>query len=186
MKTDNPAFGNFIDKMTELISSAKLEAEIVAEGKCLLAELVSTHSWLPENYRQASSQSYQQFLLYCDPEERFSVVSFVWGPHQTSSIHNHTVWGLVGMLEGVETCDEFELKDGMPRYSGVSHQLLPGQVDAVSPAIGDWHRIKNDTDAASISIHVYGANIGKVRRTRLGEGNRLEDFVSGYSNQADL
>jgi predicted metal-dependent enzyme (double-stranded beta helix superfamily) len=36
-------------------------------------------------------------------------------------------------------------------------------------------------DSASISIHVYGANIGAVRRHRLDDAGMVADFVSGYS-----
>ncbi len=36
--------------------------------------------------------------------ERFCVVSFVWGPDQATPIHNHTVWGLVGVLRGGGAC----------------------------------------------------------------------------------
>ena len=34
----------------------------------------------------------------------------------------------------------------------------------------------------SVSIHVYGANIGAVRRHRLDGQGRVLDFVSGYDS----
>ena len=48
-------------------------------------------------------------LLHCDPMERFSVVSFVWAPGQKTPVHDHTVWGMVGVMRGVEFCEEFSL-----------------------------------------------------------------------------
>jgi len=53
----------------------------------------------------------------------------------------------------------------------------------VSPTVGDLHRVHNaHADRVSISIHVYGANIGAVRRhTYPAEGGR-KPFVSGYTN----
>ena len=47
----------------------------------------------------------------------------------------------------------------------------------------DLHRVHNaHADRVSISIHVYGANIGAVRRhTYPAEGGR-KPFVSGYTN----
>jgi hypothetical protein len=39
------------------------------------------------------------------------------------------------------------------------------------------------TDGASISIHVYGANIGAVRRHRLDDAGRVIEFVSGYDSR---
>jgi predicted metal-dependent enzyme (double-stranded beta helix superfamily) len=61
--------------------------------------------------------------------------------------------------------------------------LHPGQVSAVSPRIGDVHQVANGlTDAPSISIHVYGANIGAVRRSVFTPDGQQKTFISGYSN----
>lgn len=63
--------------------------------------------------------------------------------------------------------------------------MSPGDVDAVSPTIGDWHRVTNTSDDVSISIHVYGGNVGAVHRNKFDENSgRLVDFVSGYDNTA--
>jgi predicted metal-dependent enzyme (double-stranded beta helix superfamily) len=58
-------------------------------------------------------------------------------------------------------------------------------VAAVSPAIGDVHQVENAyADRASISIHVYGANIGAVARHVYRENGEVVPFVSGYVNAA--
>jgi predicted metal-dependent enzyme (double-stranded beta helix superfamily) len=56
-------------------------------------------------------------------------------------------------------------------------------VEAVSPANGDIHRVHNAyDDRVSISIHVYGANIGAVRRSVYAEDGTRKPFISGYAN----
>jgi predicted metal-dependent enzyme (double-stranded beta helix superfamily) len=56
-------------------------------------------------------------------------------------------------------------------------------VAAVSPRIGDIHRVRNAFgDRTSISIHVYGGNIGAVSRSVYPCGGGRKNFVSGYSN----
>ena len=61
--------------------------------------------------------------------------------------------------------------------------LQPGQVEAVSPKIGDIHQVSNAfDDQVSISIHVYGANIGAVRRAVYQPDGSEKLFISGYSN----
>ncbi|MFX7506820.1 cysteine dioxygenase, partial [Acinetobacter baumannii] len=89
-----------------------------------------------------------------------------WGPGQRTPIHDHTVWGLIGMLRGSEYAQPFEIDaDGTPQPQGEATRLEPGDVEAVSPTVGDIHRVHNAyDDRVSISIHVYGANIGAVRR----------------------
>ena len=149
----------------------------------LLADLVSHDDWLPSDFAEPHPDHYQQYLLHCDPLERFSVVSFVWGPGQVTPIHNHTVWGVIGVLRGSESCEEFRLRDGQLVSAG-RHVCKAGQIDRVSPSIGDIHRVANvRPDGPSVSIHVYGANIGAVERTRFTPDGGTSRFVSGYSNE---
>jgi predicted metal-dependent enzyme (double-stranded beta helix superfamily) len=58
-----------------------------------------------------------------------------------------------------------------------------GDVDRVSPRIGDIHVVSNAGAETAVSIHVYGANIGAVRRHRFDPATGApSDFVSGYHN----
>ena len=75
------------------------------------------------------------------------------------------------------------MRDGVPIDLEKSRVMTPGEVDAVSPSIGDWHRVTNSSEDVSISIHVYGGNVGALHRRRLDEETGcLVDFVSGYDN----
>lgn len=173
----------FVGAMTELVDAGPDEPTVLDRGGSLLAELVSDDQWLPAAFAAARADRYAQYLLHCDPLERFSMVSFVWGPGQRTPVHNHTVWGLVGQLRGAERSEAYELRDGLPQPTGVCDDMKRGQIEAVSPTIGDWHRVTNASDDVSISIHVYGGNVGKIHRSRLDEeAGRLVDFVSGYDN----
>lgn len=174
---------DFVVGFSRLLDQDPDEARIRNEGGRLLAVLVARDDWLPEAFAQPHPQYYQQHLLYADARERFSVVSFVWGPGQATPVHDHTVWGLIGMLRGAETSQAYAEEGGRWVPAGAPVRLRPGQVEAVSPAIGDVHRVANEfEDRVSISIHVYGANIGAVaRHTYPPEGGR-KPFVSGYSN----
>ena len=176
---------DFVTAFTRLIDADRAEADVLKDGAALLRDLVAVDDWLPPAFAAADPARYQQHLLHCDPLERFSVVSFVWGPGQRTPIHNHTVWGLIGMLRGAETSQPFERLDGDLSPAGPPHRLQPGKVEAVSPRIGDIHQVANAfADKVSISIHVYGGNIGAVRRSTFGEDGQAKAFVSGYSNLA--
>ena len=133
----------------------------------------------------AHPQYYQQHLLYGDPLDRFSLVSFVWGPGQKTPVHDHTVWGVIGMLRGTE-CAQRYTRDAQGRIvaSGAEATLRPGDIDTVSPTLGDIHVVRNGLDdQVSISIHLYGGNIGRISRHVFVPGTEtVKDFVSGYSN----
>jgi len=108
------------------------------------------------------------------------VVSFVWMPGHRTPVHDHTVWGLVGVMRGEELCEEYSTsleKTG-------AHAVKPGAVDRVSPRIGDIHVVSNPGTQTAISIHVYGANIGAVRRHVFDPASgAAKEFVSGYHNR---
>lgn len=174
---------NFVAAMTALVERTPDERLLLREGREHLARLIADDGWLPDAFATPLPDRYAQYLLHCDPYERFSVVSFVWGPGQCTPVHDHTVWGLVGVLRGAERCDEYAVRDGRPHATGRSHTMQRGRIEAVSPTVGDWHRVSSALpDAVSVSIHVYGANIGAVRRSVFPPEGGRKLFISGYSN----
>jgi len=180
----NHRLHQFLAGMTRLVDSGTAEAELLSQGRRLLQNLLQQDDWLHPDLAIADTRNYQQYLLYADPQDRFSVVSFVWGPGQSTPIHDHTVWGLIGMLRGSESCQPYSrMSDGRWVPAGFQIDMLPGDVEAVSPRIGDVHKVWNALpDQVSVSIHVYGGNIGMIQRHSYREDGTRSSFVSGYSN----
>jgi predicted metal-dependent enzyme (double-stranded beta helix superfamily) len=89
------------------------------------------------------------------------------------------VWGLVGVMRGEELCEEYS-----PQAKPLGrHPVRTGEVDRVSPRIGDVHVVSNAGAQTAVSIHVYGANIGAVRRHTFDPvSGAPREFVSGYTN----
>ena len=176
---------DFVTDFTALIDQAPDEPRVIAEGGALLKSLVSHDDWLPPAFAASSVDRYAQYLLHCDPAQRFSLVSFVWGPGQKTPVHEHRTWGLIGMLRNAEFSQSYVLDGGKPVAAGDAHRLEPGDLDVVSPAVGDIHRVSNVfDDRTSISIHVYGANISAVRRYRYDRDGDPHYFMSSYHNEA--
>jgi len=175
----------FVAAATRLVESTREEGALLAGARGLLAKLIAGDGWLPEECARPDAQYYRQYLLHCDPLERFSVVSFVWGPGQKTPIHDHTVWGLVGILRGAERCRAYaRAADGRMAPAGDEKILRPGDIEAVSPTVGDVHTVANAlADRPSVSIHIYGANIGAVRRHVFdAQTGAAREFISGYSS----
>jgi predicted metal-dependent enzyme (double-stranded beta helix superfamily) len=128
---------DFVIAFSKLVETASGEPDILREGSRLLKELVAVDDWLPARYAEPSMTGYQQYLVHADSRERFSVVSFVWGPGQKSPIHDHTVWGIVGTLRGAEFEQRYaRTSDGKFVEQSPPARLEKGGVTAVSPAIG--------------------------------------------------
>ena len=185
MSNGSPRLRRFVCELTRLCDAGVSEAAMLGAGADALRELVAEDGWLADEFALPDPATYRQYLLYCDPMERFCVVSFVWGPGQRTPVHDHTVWGLIGMLRGSERSVSYDWDDTGRLLAGGIERLTPGAVTAVSPRIGDIHRVENAlADRPSISIHVYGCNIGAVARHvfTVPDGGE-KPFVSGYSNR---
>jgi predicted metal-dependent enzyme (double-stranded beta helix superfamily) len=174
----------FVKDLSVFLEQNPNEEMIFIKGRGLLEKLVAVDDWLPEEFTKPHPQYYQQYLLYADPLDRFSIVSFVWGANQKTPIHNHTVWGMLGQLRGREKETPYYRQEDGCFKPGISCTNLPGQVDTVSPNTHDIHVVENDLqDQVSISIHVYGGNIGRIQRSVFDPITGAEkSFVSGYAN----
>ena len=174
----------FVQGLSQLLQTNPTEQVILDQGRALLSTLVAQDDWLPEPFTRPDPQYYQQYLLFADPLDRFSIVSFVWGPGQKTPVHDHMTWGLIGMLRGQEVDTHFLRQPDQSFKPGDIHVLKPGDVGSVSPATHDIHEVANYyQDRVSISIHVYGGNIGRIQRHVFNpDTGESKDFVSGYSN----
>ena len=175
----------FVAAMTWLVEQqGNAEDAVLGPARDLLSALVAHDDWLPEPFAASDPARYRQYLLYGDPLDRFSLVSFVWGPGQRTPVHDHLMWGLVGMLRGVEEAVPYTRQpNGAALTAGEPSRLRPGMIQAVSPRLGDIHIVANAIpDQPSISIHLYGGNIGTVRRHGFDPvTGAATEFVSGYS-----
>jgi len=173
---------DFRDTIAALLERAG-PVDLPAVGAAL-GRLVSRDEWLDPAWAEPDPARYQQHLLCLDRAARFSVVSFVWAPGQGTPIHDHGTWGAVGMLRGAEIAQPYRLdRSGRVLPQGAPHRLEPGDVDLLSPEAGDIHSVRNALDdAVSISVHVYGADIGRHRRRLFTPDGDVREFVSGYSD----
>ena len=130
---------DFVREMTRIVERHRDEPTILAEARPALARLLRTDDWLPDEFARPDPARYCQYLLHCDPHERFSVVSFVWEPGHHTPVHNHTVWGLVGVLRGAERCERYVREGTRFVPTGQSEVFNVGGIEAVSPDLGDVH-----------------------------------------------
>jgi len=181
-----PQFDQFVGGISELIRAQPDPSSLLFLDRAadLMADLVREDNWLPDAYTVPHPQYYQQYCLHLDPDARFSVVSFVWGPGQATPVHDHTIWGVIGMLRGCEHSQRYVINaTGIPVPDGPLEVLAPGDTSVVSARHGDIHKVMNAlSDQVSISIHVYGGDIGTTKRHVYPlEGGPPKDFISGYS-----
>lgn len=143
-----------------------LEGEALTHGVAgALGTLLGERDWLLPEQRLGWPDRFRTHVVHVAPDGGFSVVVVVWQPGQTTPIHDHISWCVVGVYEGEEEEILYHLyEDAVGEFLVQSdvETARPGQVATLIPPEEDIHRVTNSGTETAISIHVYGADIGKL------------------------
>lgn len=130
-----------------------------------LRRLVAAPGWLAPRHRLPSPTAYRQHVLYVAPDGAFSVVSLVWAPGQATVIHDHVAWCAVGVYEGMERETRYRLhaQGGQAFLVEAGTSLArAGDTGVLVPPAEDIHQVACAGHELAVSIHVYGADIGRL------------------------
>jgi predicted metal-dependent enzyme (double-stranded beta helix superfamily) len=180
----------FIWDIQSIVELAEIDREIFVIGRDLMARLIASDDWLPNDFAtlpQGRAEAWRQFHLYADAMARFCVVSTVLSPGQALPICREPVWEIMGTLRGAIGRQRFALPVGAPPLAnGAAKLLKPGAVETFSPKSGEAVQLVNALDdRPSISIHVYGGDIGRLVRRAAAVDGSISAFSSGYANAPD-
>jgi predicted metal-dependent enzyme (double-stranded beta helix superfamily) len=160
----SPALCQLVDAIRGAIVNGGDGAAVAARVASALRESLGRPGLLTEVQRLPDPTCYRQHVLHVEPDGSFSIVALVWLPGQATPIHDHVSWCVVGVHEG----DEFETRYRLLEEAGRSWLVEDGtdfnptgSVAALTPP-GDIHKVTNQGSGLAISLHVYGADIGRL------------------------
>jgi predicted metal-dependent enzyme (double-stranded beta helix superfamily) len=154
----------FIDSVETMRESR--EGEVLAHDVADALEMLLTEpDWLLSEQREGWPDRFRTHVIHVAPDGGFSIVVVVWQPGQTTPVHDHVSWCVVGVYEGEEEEIGYRLYEGNGGRFLVEHEVevaQPGQVTTLLPPEEDIHRVTNAGTGKAISVHVYGADIGRL------------------------
>ena len=158
-----PGVDALVTRVRAVVSQHRSDrATATMVARCLRPALRERDLLAPE-HQAGSPDGYRQHILHVEPDGSFSVVALVWLPGQSTAVHDHVSWCTVGVYRGEETEVRYRLA-GPPsdRRLVVADRLTNenGSVSGIAPP-GDIHQVTNTGSDLAISLHVYGADIGK-------------------------
>ncbi len=175
----------FAAEAEKSVRESSNETEILRGIKPNLEKLLS--SKIPQEAFIPRSDRYAMNLVYMPEDRIFSIVAGVWQPGQTTPIHDHLTWALVGVYEGKENESIYRRTDDrsdekVAKLEKVSSKTnTKGHVTVLGQA--GIHRVSNDFGMRAWSIHVYGRDIGGVERHSYDAvTGSISMFKSGYCN----
>jgi predicted metal-dependent enzyme (double-stranded beta helix superfamily) len=168
--------------MVELTDS---EREILPIGRDLMSRLIAADDWLPPAFSAAHPSGGQEFQLYADAMERFSIVCTVLGAGQATPIADEPFWRISGVLRGALLRRRFELDSNGCVLPGFNEQRLEAGALTASTAGGAVQLANALGERPSIVIQVFGGEIGKAPRTSRRPGGATHFGPTGYANALD-
>lgn len=163
------------------------ELEILQGLRPLLEKLVASSESVPEEAFKPRKDRFAMNLLHMPSDEAYSIIAGVWHPGQTTPIHDHLTWALIGVYGGEERETLYRrLDDGsnpkVARLEKVNERMnRKGHVTILGN--NGIHRVDNVSLKTTMSIHVYGRDIGNLERHSYDPATgEIGRFVSGYCN----
>ncbi len=177
---------DFTRESEAFVRKYSTETEMMLHIKPLLEKLLASKS-VPSEALKPRADRFAMNLLHMPEDKRFSIIGGVWQPQQTTPIHDHLTWALIGVYTGQEREVIYRrLDDGRdPRHAKlekVSERTnTPGRVTVLGSA--GIHRVDNPSNETTTSIHVYGRDIGNTERHSYDPvTGEIGKFLSGYCN----
>ena len=160
----SPALGALVDSIRGAVFTEADQGRLVERIAELLTPRLGDPALLAPEQREPDPSRYRQHILHVEPDGSFSVVALVWLPGQATPTHDHVSWCVVGVHEGREYETRYLVeRDGGSTYLIEAGRSInpPGSAAGLTPP-GDIHRVVNQGPGPAISLHVYGADIGRL------------------------
>lgn len=140
----------------------------VAFVTALLEEMLTRPIALEPRLIASSIECYARHRVFVHPEDRFCVVSMVWGPGQSTAIHDHDgVWCVEGVVRGSMAITRYELLERQGELCRFAErESIAAGVGAVGNLIPpyEYHRMVNPHAETAVTLHVYGRELKKCAR----------------------
>lgn len=176
---------DFITEVADIVRQDLGEHETTRRVRERLARAIEQGFSLPEQVKRPNPDRYVMYPIFVAPDSSFCVASAVWGVGQQTPVHDHGVWGVVGIAEGVEREEAFRRGPGGPLVHHSTNDLTPGDVIVCCTTDQDLHRVSAVGEQPCVGIHVYGGDIGTIRRRSYDvDTSEVSWFTSAWGGDA--
>lgn len=177
----------FIKDLAAIVSQGGTEKEVTAKVAEHLAPILTEPDLLPPEQMVMKDRGYAMYPVHVAEDGSFSIAAMVLDVGQVTPIHDHGTWGVIGIYKGAEHEERFLREEAVPLDQPARIQILPsntvtaGHVHICCTSDKDIHRVRCGTAEPCVGIHVYGADIGTMKRHSYNLGTGMaKTFVSGW------
>lgn len=180
MNPDRYAISQLVADLEQVCARFKDDSQIVRAVRPLARRAaLCKESWLEERmYDADAAQGFGVSLLHEKPDHTLAIFAVSWLPHRGAPPHDHGTWAVVAGVDGPEKNEFYERTDDRSRPGYAELRKVGEKVfregDVVAMPRGVIHSVWNETDAVTVSLHMYGKHINHTERSRFDLEARTE------------
>jgi predicted metal-dependent enzyme (double-stranded beta helix superfamily) len=128
-------------------------------------------------------QGFSLFPLSEEPDHTLAVFAFSWLPGRGTPPHDHGTWAVVAGVLGAEKNVFWRRRDDGTRPDHADLERVGTKVfergQVLAMPTGVIHEVRNETDAVTVSLHMYGIHINHTGRSKFDpESRTASPYVS--------
>jgi predicted metal-dependent enzyme (double-stranded beta helix superfamily) len=195
MSPENPtqpaqSTADLVRLLDQAVAACDDDSRCTGVMEALMEAVSDGASFLPEEFLAPVEPGYARRLLHKSPNGCYSVVVMVWGPGQSTPLHDHSgMWCVECVYQGQILVRNYERVANRDSAQGIMDFEAREEVVAGIGEAGklippfEYHTIGNVESEPAVTIHVYGGEITSCQIFTPAEegGFRLEVKTLGYS-----
>jgi predicted metal-dependent enzyme (double-stranded beta helix superfamily) len=181
--TESYPLEQYVDDLRSIVADSSDEDEIIGRVGPLAQRVVADKSWLqPKHYETDEEQGFGVHLLHEEADHSLAVILVNWLPGRGTPPHDHGTWAVVVGIEGVEHNVRYKRLDDRtnPDYAelAVKQDMNASEGELVCVKTGGIHKVTNETERMTLSLHTYGRHINHTNRSQFNlDTNERTEFV---------
>lgn len=177
----------FVGEVREIVRAGGTEEEVTARVAGRLEKVLGDPGLLTAEQLLVKKEGFTLNRIHIEPGDSFSIGAGIWDVGQTTPIHDHGTWGVIGIYRGVENEESFH-REG-PRVMEGRASIRPagsrlakaGDVFVCCTTDRDAHRVSCASAEPVVGVHVYGGDLAKIPRLQYDPGTgEVSLFKTGW------
>lgn len=180
MSANQYSITNLVADLRRICADFEDGREIISRLRPLAQRAaLSKESWLEKRFYEADpDQGFGVHLLHEEPDHTLAIFAVSWLPNRGTPPHDHGTWAVVAGVDGPEKNVFWERVDDRRRPGFAELKKIGEKVFDVGEVVamprGAIHTVWNETDAVTLSLHIYGRHINHTARSQFDPEGRTE------------
>jgi len=180
MTHGNYSIQDLVADLRRITSETTDEHQILSRVRPLARQAaLSRDSWLDKRFYAADpEQGFGLHMLHEEPDHTLAVFAVSWLPNRGAPPHNHGTWAVVVGVDGPEKNVFFERTDDGSRPGHAELKKIGEKIfdfgEVLAMPNGGLHSIWNETEAVTVSLHIYGRHLNCTGRSQFDPDKRTE------------